>query len=101
MSQGKRINITPGARADLEDIYIYGFLKFGEKTADAYIDRFYTAFDMLKYHEVGLHRDEIKAGLCSLPVASHAIWFFPGAEQVLIARVLHQARDFQNSQLWL
>lgn len=86
MSQGKRINITPAARADLEDTYL---------------ERFYNAFDTLGSYEVGLRRDEIKTGVRSLPVARHAIWFFSGAEHVLIARVLHQARDVQNPRLWL
>ncbi|WP_431022350.1 hypothetical protein ABMA09_01075 [Erwinia rhapontici] len=75
MTQGKRIKLTPKARDDLKDIFSYGVSHYGEVAADAYIDRIFTALDMLKHHEIGQRRAEVGENMFSLVAAEHLLFF--------------------------
>lgn len=74
MTQGKRIKLTPQARDDLKDIYRYGVINYGEAAADTYIERIFTALDMLKHHEIGQRRTEIGENMFSLATAEHFLF---------------------------
>ncbi|MCS3608654.1 type II toxin-antitoxin system RelE/ParE family toxin [Erwinia rhapontici] len=74
MTQGKRIKLTPKARDDLKDIFSYGVSHYGEVAADAYIDRIFTALDMLKHHEIGQRRAEVGENMFSLVAAEHLLF---------------------------
>jgi len=86
----------PRALSDLAEIWDY-IADDSEARADAFVGTIDAKFQTLaKQPGIGRLRDELAAGLRSLPVGRYIIFYLPLAEGVDIIRVLHGARDIDT-----
>ena len=84
-----RYRLTLMAKADLQQIYRYGFFEYGEKQADRYYEDFFTRFDVIAespflYPAV----DHIREGYRRAACGAHAIYYRVEDGAVEIMRVL-------------
>jgi toxin ParE1/3/4 len=87
------ITIRPRARIDIAEIWDY-IAEDSEAQADAFIDRFDGQFQLLaRQPGIGRVRDELLAGLRSLPFERYMIFYREIHNGVEVVRVLHSARD--------
>jgi toxin ParE1/3/4 len=86
--------LTRDAERDVLDIYLYTLEHFGPAQADAYTSALVARFSTLAA-QPSLGRDfgDIHPGTCRANQQSHAIYFRPDADGILILRILHQATD--------
>lgn len=89
----RRIELTPKASEDMEAIWRYGKVRFGEAQADNYIGKLSSHFDMLARHDVGIKRPELSKGIYSFACAHHVLFFFRTDMSTTVVRVLHHSQD--------
>lgn len=88
------VELTANARADLDEIDIFGVAKFGAAVSDSYMAGFYDAFDLLSdFPEAGQEVAGRTDGMRSLRVGRHLLFYRREGDAVVIVRVLHTARD--------
>ena len=65
--------------------------------ADHFLNQIETKFSLLRAHSgAGKMRDDLIAGLRSLPIGNYVIFYQSHESSIEIIRVLHSARDLQN-----
>jgi len=93
------LQFTPEAEADLDNIWLY-IAKESQsiERADLTLDRFSTAFSRLARNPyMGRKRDDIRPGYRSFPVGSYIVFYrLIGADEILVLRVVHGRRDFEQ-----
>jgi len=83
----------PRALSDLAEIWDY-IADDSEARADAFVATIDAKFQTLAKHPgIGRLRDELAAGLRSLPIGRYVIFYLSLADGVEIIRVLHGSRD--------
>jgi toxin ParE1/3/4 len=91
----RRLEFTPRARRDIEEIWDYSADQFGLDKADAYLrDIERAATTVTDDPRRGLVCDEIRSGYRKLSVGSHVLFFKASATRVVIVRILHRRTDF-------
>ncbi|EHD20215.1 plasmid stabilization system [Brenneria sp. EniD312] len=95
------MKLTPLAQEDMESIYLYGLLNFGEEAAERYLSKLENTFSTIAQYRVGTERHEIGRGIYSLPVSSHVIFFLYEVDTVIIVRILHQSQDAVRHLRWI
>ncbi len=89
--------LSKKTQEDIDAIYEFGVLQFGEDQALNYLIELRAHFELLlKNPEIGKKRKEIKDGLYSLPYASHIIFYRILKNHLRIVRVLHGSRDLRK-----
>lgn len=89
-----RYVLAEAAKNDLQEIYDFGINKFGYAQAKKYLEGLQEYFDALtKNPDMSKQRDEIKAGLYSLPHVSHVIFYRILPDRIRVVRVLHGRND--------
>lgn len=89
-----RLFLTPAARGDITDIYEYGCGHWGELRASTYRADITQALWRLKWSPgIGKCRDEYAAGLRSLRVHEHLVYYRIMHGTVEILRILHSRQD--------
>jgi toxin ParE1/3/4 len=89
---------SPQADSDLESIWYYvasetGNLELADRVIDSITDRFLL---LAKYPNIGRRRDDdLRPGLCSIPVGEYIIIYRVQAHDVVILRVLRGSRNIQ------
>lgn len=90
-----RYFLSDDAKEDLINIYLYGYDIWGEAQADLYHDDMHRTFSMLSDNpSIGRFRRELADGLRSFTYRAHVIFYVEWEECMVIARVLHGAKDF-------
>ena len=89
----RKIELSPKATEDLEAIWCYGYVHYGVKQADEYIDRLSAAFSMLATHQIGTFRPELGDRMHSLPVEKHVVFFISSRLAITVVRILSQSVD--------
>jgi len=97
----KAIELTDKANEDLESIWFYGYSQFGIARADEYIRQMSRRFTQLAEQQTGRRRGELGDDICSLPYASHVIFYLDKPLLIRIIRVLHHSQDVQSHLYWL
>lgn len=94
MADRRRIVWAPSARIDLLDIWQY-FTRVGSmEVADRLLfDIERSAQRLVQFPMMGRSRDELAAGLRSVLVHPHVMFYRISADAIEIARILHQRRD--------
>lgn len=86
------------ADADLDGIYTYSYLEFGEARADAYFLGLKDRLESLaESPRLGRAVDHIHPVLYRYDHASHAIFYTITEYGIFIARVLHQSMDAKRN----
>ncbi len=92
-----RLEFTPRAQQDIEEIWNYSFERFGAKRAEAYIrdiDR--AAQRVAEDPRRGRPCDDIRAGYRKFSVGSHVLFFRVAEGGLVVVRILHQRMDFER-----
>jgi toxin ParE1/3/4 len=93
----RRLEVTPRARRDIEQIWEYSFQRFGLNKAEAYLrDIQRAAMTVTEDPRRGLACDEIRSGYRKFSVGSHILFFRASATRVVIVRILHARMDFDR-----
>ena len=89
--------LAPQAEADLEDIAFYVFLDSGSlEIADRLIQSIAERFDLLEAHPfAGRARDDLRAGIRSLPVGTYVLLYRVEGVDVVIVRIVRGSRDLE------
>ncbi|KJZ25417.1 type II toxin-antitoxin system RelE/ParE family toxin [Tritonibacter mobilis] len=92
MSQ--RYALTPEAEEDLIGIFLHGLTTWGRPQARQYHGDLHHTFDVLAENpQAGRTRSELAASIRSFPYKAHVIFYVIERDEVIIARILHGARD--------
>jgi toxin ParE1/3/4 len=91
-----RLLQKPEAESDLEEIW-WHIAQDNPHNADKFLDRIEeSCLALADFPQMGISRDELKAGLRSQPVGNYLIFYFPLEDGVDIVRVIHGSRDIEN-----
>lgn len=86
--------ISPQAKADLKDIWQFGFSRWGRAQSDNYLEALKgQIWTLLEQPNMGTARNELLAGTRSLPVASHTLYYRIRENNLELIRVLHGRQD--------
>ncbi len=92
----RRIEFTPKAKRDIEEIWGYSFERFGFEKAEAYLRELQRAAETVAEDpRRGLACDNIRSGYRKFPVGSHIVFFRASESRIVIVRILHQRMDFK------
>ena len=90
------LDFTLLATQDLNDIHDY-LAEKSPKAAERFIEQIEKrCLRIAEMPGIGRSRDELAAGLRSVPEGSYVIFYQPLEEGVMIVRVLHGARDIEG-----
>jgi toxin ParE1/3/4 len=91
----RRLEFTPRARRDVEEIWEYSVDQFGVDKADVYLHNLQrAAMTVTEDPGRGVACDEIRSGYRRFSVGSHILFFKASATRVVIVRILHRRMDF-------
>lgn len=83
------------ASHDVESIYLYGFINFGEEQADLYSYRMHKCIDILCANpEIGRLDIRVNPAVRRFDFESHVVFYDVEDSSILIVRILHRSMDF-------
>lgn len=85
--------LTPLARADLENIWLYTAANWSVQQADDYFHTLEAAFEGLAAGQKISTAVDVRAGYRKYIAGSHVIYFMPLPTGIEIIRILHHAMD--------
>ena len=89
-----RYDLTPAAKADLRDIWLYTLEQWNEKQAGRYLQQLEQCCEQLVDRpELGTARDDLRAGYRSILEGRHIIIYRHQLGRIEIVRFLHQRMD--------
>lgn len=89
--------LSLAAEQDLRDIFDYTVEEFDLIQAEKYTLAFEDLFVTLTTNpESGKTRNEIKAGLRSIPKGVHIVFYRILSDRIRIVRILHQRKDIRQ-----
>lgn len=92
-----RVEISPAAAVDLDEIWFYGAEQWSFKQANRYQNNLLDMAQFLAEHpELGKDRSEIKSGYKSYTVGSHILFFWENDDILRVIRVLHKRMDYMR-----
>jgi toxin ParE1/3/4 len=93
----RRLEFTPRARRDIEEIWEYSVDQFGVDKAETYLRDIQRAvMTVTEDPGRGLGCDEIRPGYRKFSVGSHILFFKASATRLVIVRILHRRMDFNR-----
>jgi toxin ParE1/3/4 len=93
----RRLDFTPRARRDIDEIWDYSVDQFGLDQADLYLRGIQrAALTVAEDPRRGLACDEIRSGYRKFSVGSHVLFFKASTTRVVIVRILHRQMDFDR-----
>ena len=82
--------LSPKARRDLEEIWLYTLTEWGFEQANRYTDEFTAAFAALaEQPQIAGRCDHIRTGYRRLRVGRHTIYFRIAQFGIVVIRILH------------
>jgi toxin ParE1/3/4 len=89
------VELTAEARADLDEIDMFGVERFAALVSDGYMAAFHDAFDMLaNFPEAGVVVSGRTDGVRVTLVGRHRLLYRRENDAVVILRVIHTSRDW-------
>lgn len=93
-----RLAYSPDAVADLEEIAAFSVSRFGRDVTDAYLAGLEAACELLdEFPQLAAAHPRLKPEMRCLTYRSHRIFYRFESDEVLIARILHHARDIRRA----
>ena len=88
------VRLTADAERDILDIYLYTLEQFGLAQADKYTSELFDRFSAIAARpSSGRDFSDIHPGARRANHRSHAIYFRPSDDGILVLRILHQKMD--------
>lgn len=89
-----RLELLPGAVADMDAIWEYSVEQWGVSRAETYLSAINARMQgLLSFPFIGAAQDWLHAGLLRVGEGSHSIYYLPQGETLLIVRILHERMD--------
>lgn len=86
--------LSGAADQDVDRLYEYSLLEFGERVSDEYLDGLFNRFQLLADNPGwGNDYSHIEPGLLRYEHKSHSIYYIRSAADILIVRVLGKRQD--------
>ena len=93
----RRLEFTPRARRDIEDIWNHSLERFGFEKAESYLrDLQRAAETVAEDPRRGRACDDIRVGYRKFSVGAHVLFFRASESGIVIVRILHQRMDFER-----
>ncbi len=90
-----KLKISKRASSDLEEIYIYGCINFGEDKANEYAnlikDRLYMICDN---PEIGRLDTKVNPAIRRFEIEHHIVFYDIENENIFVVRLLHKSTDY-------
>ena len=91
----KTIKFSKQASQDIEEIYLYGFINFGEEQADLYAFKMQEFLEMMRSNpEIGRLDTRVNPVIRRFDFENHVIFYDINDTTIVIVRVLHNSMDF-------
>lgn len=91
-----RLLKRPEAESDFDEIWWY-IAQDSPHNADRFLDHIQErCLALAGFPQMGISRDELKAGLRSHPVGNYMIFYFPLKDGIDIVRIINGSRDIEN-----
>lgn len=93
----RKVNITPRAKADLQDIWTYTLEIWGEAQADKYIGELFERFEWLaEQPQLGKHRPDVENGYHCFGQGRHLVFYLIRDTAIDIIGVPHESMDIDH-----
>ncbi|PCJ44759.1 MAG: plasmid stabilization protein [Alphaproteobacteria bacterium] len=90
-----KCKLSKGAAQDLEDIYLYGFIHFGEAQADTYAETLEKRIEIICANpEIGRMDTRVNPAVRRFESENHVIFYDIDDKHIFIVRILHGATDY-------
>ncbi len=89
--------LSPIAKVDIQDIYRYGLLNWGNKVAAVYLDTLKShLYALTEQPFMGVERSILQPNIRSFPTEKHMIFYRVKSDKIEIIRILHERQDPQR-----
>ena len=89
-----KISLSPLARLDLEEIWLYTCKAWSYNQANKYQDELFEGLELIaRDYSIGKNFDTIKSGYRMLHVNHHYVFYIYTKDTVQIIRILHERMD--------
>ena len=93
----KRLNLSPRAKRDIDEIWDFSDNRWGTKRANRYVGDIRKKMERVaKNPGLGRTCDDIHPGYLMISSGSHMIFYRRAGSGIRILRVLHQSMDFER-----
>lgn len=90
-----KYQLSRAVAQDLEDIYLYGFIHFGEVQADNYAETLENQIGIICSNpEIGRMDTRVNPAVRRFESESHVIFYDIDDNHIVIVRILHGATDY-------
>ena len=90
-----KYKISSAATRDIEEIYLYGFIQFGEAQADHYAETLENRIAIICAHpRLGRIDSRVNPAIRRFECERHVIFYDLFEDHILIVRILDGATDF-------
>lgn len=97
-----RLELLPGAIADLDSIWDYTVERWGSHQAQTYLGALNARMrGLLGFPLMGVAQDWLHPGLRRVGEGSYSIYYLPTEDAVLVVRVLHERMDVRRARMTL
>jgi toxin ParE1/3/4 len=91
----KNIKFSKQASQDIEEIYLYGFISFGEEQADLYALKMQKFLEMMRSNsKIGRLDTRVNPAIRRFDFENHVIFYDVNDATIIIVRILHGSMDF-------
>ena len=94
----KNLQFLQQASRDIDEIYLYGFINFGEEQVELYVAKMKNVLEMMRSNpEIGRLDTRVNPAIRRFDFESHVIFYDISDNDIIIVRVLHGSMDFVNN----
>lgn len=91
----KNIKLTRQASLDVDEMYLYGFINFGEDQADLYSEKLQNCLKTIQANpEIGRLDTRVNPAIRRFDFERHIIFYDITDADILITRIIHCSMDF-------
>tara|TARA_B100001167_G_scaffold85440_1_gene51477 strand:- start:1443 stop:1739 length:297 start_codon:yes stop_codon:yes gene_type:complete len=90
-----RINFTKQASLDVDEMYLYGLINFGETQADLYSEKIKNGLKTIQANpEIGRLITSVNPAVRRFDFERHVIFYDINDDEILITRIIHCSMDY-------
>lgn len=87
--------LSKAASKDLEEIYVYGYIQFGEQQADSYARSIEDKIEIICNNpKIGRLDERINPAIRRFECDRHVIFYDLVKDSILVVRILHGSTDY-------
>ena len=91
----KNIKLSKQASIDVYEMYLYGFITFGEDQADLYSSKIKNCLQTIQQNpEIGRLETRVNPAVRRFDVERHVIFYDLIDTNILVVRIIHRSADF-------